>query len=231
MRITLKSGIWSLLGFLACAVAVVAVAHHPAVSAFFKPESVSRWVQTLGLWGPLGILAVSLVLPFLFLPRWPVVFVAGALYGILGGTVIGTVAGTLGAGIHFVLSRRLFHPLGDKIRRRFKLPERMDDRQAVILIFVLRAFPLSNYGLTNILAGALGMRIAPFMLATLLGMIPSTMMYAAWGKLVKQPSPEYYALAVGLVILLMAGSWLVGRRILAPPAERSEDDELDPSGG
>jgi uncharacterized membrane protein YdjX (TVP38/TMEM64 family) len=231
MRVTVKSGVWGLVGFLAFAIALVAVAHHPAVRGWFTAEAISRWVESFGLWGPLGILAISLVLPFVFLPRWPVVFVAGALSGIAWGTVIGICAGTLGAALHFALSRKLFHPVGDRVRRRFKLPERLSDKQAFLLIFTLRAFPLANYGLTNLMAGALGMRLGPFLLSTFFGMIPSTLMYATWGKLVKKPSPAYYALAIGLVILLMAGSWLAGRRILVPPAERSEDDELDPAGG
>lgn len=231
MRITLKSGIWSLIGFLGFAVVVVAAAHIPAVREHLTVASITEWVQKLGYWGPLGILAISTVLPFLFLPRWPVVFVAGALYGIVWGTVIGTLAGTIGAVIHFVLSRKLFHPLGDRVRRRFKLPARMDDRHTLILIFTLRAFPLSNYALTNLLAGALGMRLGPFTAATLAGMIPSTLMYAAWGKLLQKPSAGYYTLAIALVVVLALGSWLVGRKVLAPQAERSEDDELDPAGG
>jgi uncharacterized membrane protein YdjX (TVP38/TMEM64 family) len=227
---TLKSGLWGLVGFLALATVLVAVAHLPGVRGYLSVEGINAWVETLGYWGPVGILVVSLVLPFLFLPRWPVVFVAGALYGILWGTVIGTVAGALGAILHFMLSRRLVHTIGERARRRFKLPEHMGDYQAGILIFTLRAFPLSSYPLTNLLAGALGMKVGPFALATVAGMIPSTLMYAAWGKLMQKPSPGYYVLSVMLVAVLFLGAWLAGRKILTPDPERSETLEHDPTG-
>lgn len=226
----LPTGISGLLIFLAFAGAVVAVAHIPAVSGRLNVKSISTWVEQLGMWGPVGILVISLALPFLLLPRWPVVFVAGALYGIVGGSIVGCVAGTLGALFHYLFASRLFRSAGHRVRERFHLPEHMDNRKAWVVIFSMRAFPLSNYGLTNLLAGALGMRWGPFASATFIGMIPSTVMYAAWGKLLKKPSPGYYALAIALVVALSLGSWWMGRKMLGAPAERSKDGH-DLAGG
>ena len=232
MRLKIKSGIASLAVFLAFAVAIVFVGHIPVVREHLSSKSIIAWVDHLGFWrGALAIVGISTVLPFFLLPRWPVAFVAGALYGIVGGTVIGTIAGTIGAMIHFVLSRRLFHPVGDRVRKRFNLPDRMDDHQAWVLIFTLRAFPLSNYGLTNLLAGALGLRLLPFIGATFVGMIPSTLMYAAWGKLLQRPSAGYYTLAIALVTALALGSWWAGKKLIPARPERSDDDEVDLVGG
>lgn len=231
MRLKITSRAGGLVAFLAVAVALVAVAHIPTVREHLTVTAITGWVERLGLWGPLAIVGISVVLPFMFLPRWPVVFVAGALYGILWGTVLGTVAGTVGAVIHFLLSKPLFHPVGDRVRKRFNLPEHMDDRQTWLLLFTLRAFPLSNNSLTNLLAGALGMRLTPFIGATFIGTIPATLMYAAWGKLLQKPSPAYYALAVALVALLALGSWWIGKKILPARNERSDADEVDLAGG
>lgn len=230
MRISIKSGIWSLAGFLAGSAVLVGVAHLPAVHDRLTVASIQSWVEGLGFWGPLGLVAVSAVLPFLFLPRWPVAVVAGALYGILLGTAIGTLAGTLGALFHYVLSKRLAHRAGRQILQRFNLPEQMSDRRAVLLVFTLRVFPLSNYGLTNLLAGALGLRMGPFVAATFLGMIPSTLMYATTGKLLQRPSAGYYALAILLVVLLTGGTWLLGRRFLKGGSAEVEID-IDTTGG
>jgi uncharacterized membrane protein YdjX (TVP38/TMEM64 family) len=230
MRVKLPAGIPSLLLFLALAGVVVAVAHIPVVQKHLNVKSISHWVEHLGIWGPVGILGLSLLFPFMLLPRWPLVFVAGALYGIVGGSIVGCVAGTIGALFHYLVASRMFRTAGHRVRERFHLPEHMDNRKAWILIFTLRAFPLSNYGLTNMLAGALGMRWGPFSSATFIGMIPSTIMYAAWGKLLKKPSPGYYALAISLVVLLSIGSWWMGRKVLGSHGERSKDG-LDLAGG
>ncbi len=231
MRVKLKFGSRGLLLFLVFAVAAVLIGRHPAIKAHLSEDSIRAWVGHLGVWGPLAILGISMALPFLFLPRWPVVFVAGALYGIVIGTVIGTAAGTLGAIVHFALARRMFKSAGERVRKRFRLSDRISDRQAFMVIFGLRAFPLSNYGLTNLLASALNMRMLPFIGSTFLGMIPSTLMYAAWGKMMRKPSPGYLALAIGLVVALTLGSWWAGRKWLPVREERSDTDEGDLVGG
>jgi uncharacterized membrane protein YdjX (TVP38/TMEM64 family) len=231
MRLKLKFGSGGLLLFLIFAVAAVLAGRLPAVRAYLSEESIKAGVVSLGLWGPLVILGISLALPFLFLPRWPVVFVAGALYGMVNGTVIGVAAGTLGAIAHFALARRMFKSAGERVRKKFRLSERLDDRKAFVVIFGLRAFPLSNYGLTNLLASALGMRMLPFIGATILGMIPSTLMYAAWGKMMRKPSAGYLALAIGLVVVLTLGSWWLGKKWLPIREERSDADDSDLVGG
>ncbi len=231
MRVKLKSGTGGLLLFLGFAIVAVLVGRHPAVRQYLSEESIKAWVERLGVWGPLALLGLSLALPFLFLPRWPVGFVAGTLYGIVAGTLIGTAMGTLGAMVHFALSRRLFKTIGERMRKRFQLPDRMENRKAVPLIFGLRAFPLSNNGLTNLLAGAINMRLLPFMAATFLGMVPSTLMYAAWGKLMRKPSPGHTALAVGLVVILVLGAWWLGRQWMPVRSERSDADDDDLVGG
>ncbi|MFO7535788.1 MAG: VTT domain-containing protein [Kiritimatiellia bacterium] len=220
-----------LAAFVAVAVALVAAAHIPAVREHLTVAEITGWVERLGFWAPLAIVGISAVLPFMFLPRWPVVFVAGALYGVLWGSILGSIAGTIGALAHFLLSKPLFHSVGDRVRKRFNLPDHMDDHQTWILLFTLRVFPLSNNSLTNLLAGALGMRVTPFIGATFIGTIPSTLMYAAWGKLLQKPSSAYYALAVALVAVLALGSWWIGKKLLPARNERSDSDEVDLAGG
>ncbi len=231
MRLKLKFGTAGLLLFLAFAISAVLIGRLPVVRACLSEDAITRWVQNLGFLGPLVILGLSLALPFLFLPRWPVVFVAGALYGIVNGTVIGIAAGTLGAMAQFALAKWMFKSAADRVRKRFGLMERMSDRKAFVVIFGLRAFPLSNYGLTNLLASALGMRMLPFIVATLLGMLPSTLMYAAWGKMMRKPSTGYLTLAIGLVAILTLGSWWLGRTWMPVRDERSDEDDGNLAGG
>ena len=220
-----------LCAFLVFAAAAVVAGRHPAVRPYLSEPFIQEWAGRLGVWGPMAIVGLSLVLPFLFLPRWPLVFAAGALYGMVYGTLLGTAAGTLGALLHFTFSRRLLRPAGDRVRRRFGLPERMGDRQAMLLLFSVRAFPFSNYGLTNLLAAAINMRLAPFAVATALGMMPSTALIAAWGKLMRKPAPAFFALAIGLTIAMGAAAWWLGRHGLAMLEERRGSDGENLVGG
>ena len=125
-------------------------------------------------------------------------------------------ASTLGAWLHFRLARHAFgkvarrHPVAARWRQALSDPHR-----AFLALFLLRAFPLSNFTATNILAGALGMRGRVYLPATLLGMIPSTLFYACCGKLVRKPAMEYYLLLGVLFLAILLGT-LLARRLLLP---------------
>jgi uncharacterized membrane protein YdjX (TVP38/TMEM64 family) len=79
-------------------------------------------------------------------------------------------------------------------------------------VFLLRAFPLSNFVLTNLLAGALHLRTDVYVLSSFLGMIPSSVMYSAWGKFAKKPGAGFLALIFSVLILLIAGGVFFRRR-------------------
>lgn len=205
-----------LLAFLLFAVAAVLLSRFTPLGEWLTMEKVRRTAEGLGVWGPLVIAAVGIFSPLLFLPRWPVAFVSGLLYGVFWGTVLATTVSTLGAWLHFLQARTLLSGYSAVLLRRSGFAgKEIPPGRVFSIIFFLRAFPLSNFVATNLLAGALRMKLGNYLLATFFGMIPSTVMYAAWGKLMKKPDPSVFYLAVGAVLLLLAGT-AVARRYLRP---------------
>ena len=212
--------------FLFVAVTGLAIGRITGAGAYLNVDAIAGLAGQLGPRGPLYIVLAGLLTPLLFLPRWPIAFLAGLLYGVGWGTALAVAASAGGAWLHFLLSRTLLAPLSDRLRRRYGVAHLAipRDKQFMVL-FVLRAFPLSSFVMTNLLAGALKLSRSRYMLATVLGMIPSTLLYAAWGKLMKKPEPHFYALAVLALVLVVAGS-VVAQRFLQPllartgPAER-----------
>lgn len=211
--------------FLLIAVAGVALSHFTKIGDYFETGSISGLADRLGPHGVLVIFVAGAVTPLMFLPRWPIAFLAGLLYGVGWGTLLATAASTVGAWLHFVLSRTLLAPASEKIKQRFGW-QHLDiprEKQFMVL-FLLRAFPLSNFVATNILAGALKMSRSRYLFATFFGMIPSSVMYAAWGKLMKKPDSQFYGVAVLAVVLIVVGSVLAQRYIapwLRPPPAKS----------
>ncbi|MCZ7591951.1 MAG: VTT domain-containing protein [Kiritimatiellae bacterium] len=202
--------------FLLIAGAGVALSHFTKLGEYFDAHSIADLAGRMGANGALVIFAAGALTPLMFLPRWPIAFLAGLLYGVGWGTALATVASTLGAWLHFVLSRTLLAPMSEKIKRRFHW-EHLDiprDKQFMVL-FLLRAFPLSSFVATNILAGALKVSRSRYLTATFLGMIPSTVMYAAWGKLMKKPDSQFYGVAALAVVLIVVGS-VLAHRYIAP---------------
>ena len=185
------------------------------VRGWFTVERVSDLAARAGVWGPVVIGVAALVTPFLFLPRWPIALVCGLLYGIGWGSLLANVASTAGAVAHYAFARTLLAPSSERLLRRYGM-DRLDvpsDKAFVVLIF-LRAFPLSNFVATNLLAGALRVRARTYVVASFLGMIPSTLLYAAWGKMLKQQTKGFYALAGVTLVVLVAGTLAAQRWFL-----------------
>jgi uncharacterized membrane protein YdjX (TVP38/TMEM64 family) len=111
----------------------------------------------------------------------------GALVTIAGGLLFGTVLGgalaitgaSIGAVILFLAARYAFAdivppraaPFMARIRPRI-------ERDGFLYLLALRLVPLFPFWLLNLVAAACGMRLLPFTLATVLGIIPGTFVYA-----------------------------------------------------
>ncbi len=106
--------------------------------------------------------------------------------GLLFGTVLGamlTVAGaTIGSILIFSAARSALAPL--LAARAGPFLDRFRDglkRDAFSYILALRLIPVIPFWLVNLAPALLGVRLAPFALATALGIIPATTVYAALG--------------------------------------------------
>jgi uncharacterized membrane protein YdjX (TVP38/TMEM64 family) len=151
-------------------------------------------------------------------PSFLLTFAAGAVFGLWRGTLYAYVGATLGSSAVYALAV----PLG---RTRVlawvdRDPRMAAARKAVVgrsawIQFLLRLSPLVPYNLLNYTLALSGVRYRDFVIASL-GMLPTTMMYAYYGKVVGdvtrvavgvQPprGPEYYALLViGLIATVLA---------------------------
>ncbi len=184
---------------------------------FLSPEHVSGIVRALGWKGPLFLAIFAVVTPVFFIPRWPVAFAAGLLYGLLWGGLLANAASTVGAIFHYLMARTLLAPVAGRIMRRYSsLSGWVSGGKAFFALVLLRAFPFSNFSVTNMLAGAVRMPLLPYAAGSFLGMIPSTLLYAAWGKCVKQPSFRYQA-AAWIVLAAVIGAALLIRNKIRPP--------------
>lgn len=210
-----RRGIAKLIVFVLFACAALAVSVFTPIGDYFSKENIGDLVARLGVWGPVGLVAVSLVSPLFFLPRWPVAWVSGLLYGIFWGTILATLASSLGALVHYVFARTLLAPSARRVLARFQLEEsNFSQKSLFYMFFFMRAFPLSNYVATNMLAGAMKVRPATYIAATVLGMIPSSIMYAAWGKVMKERTSSFSMVAIFSVIFILLGCILVQKKIL-----------------
>lgn len=108
---------------------------------------------------------------------------SGFLFGSIGGTVVVVLVATLGATIVFLLAKWLFHDwfyerFGDRIGGMSK--EFKD--HAFTHLLVLRLVPIFPFFLVNIAPAFTQISLRDYVVATLIGIIPGSFVYAHAGR-------------------------------------------------
>ncbi len=109
---------------------------------------------------------------------------AGFLFGTWIGGLVAVVAATLGATAVFLIART---SLGEPLRRRatgaaFRRMQTGFQENALSYLMVLRLIPLFPFWLVNLVPAFLGVPLRTFVLATAVGMLPGTLVYASLGN-------------------------------------------------
>ena len=107
----------------------------------------------------------------------------GFMFGPFLGTVLAVIAATAGSTLFFLIART---SLGALLSERAgpRLLSIRDGFQAegISYLLFLRLVPAFPFWLVNLAAAAFGMKLAPYVVATLIGIIPGTFVYAYFGS-------------------------------------------------
>ena len=132
--------------------------------------------------------ALYVVVTALSLPGAAVMTVAaGALFGLLQGTVLVSFASTIGAILAFLVSRYL---LRDSVQQRFgsrlAAVNRGIERDGVFYLFTLRLVPAFPFFLINLLMGLTPIKAWTFYWVSQIGMLAGTLVYVNAGTQIAQ---------------------------------------------
>lgn len=107
---------------------------------------------------------------------------AGALFGLVEGVVIASISSTIGATLAMLSARFVAR---DWVRARFPKAVRTVDegleRDGNFYLLSLRLVPLFPFFLVNLAMGLTAMRVLPFALVSMAGMLPGTFLYVNAG--------------------------------------------------
>jgi uncharacterized membrane protein YdjX (TVP38/TMEM64 family) len=172
-----------------------------------------------GLAGEAGFVLAGALLCAVGVPRQAVAFAGGYAFGAAGGGLLSLGAQMLGCGADFLWARLLAR---DWARRRVRgRLARLDAFLAAhpfTATLSIRLLPIGSNILLNLLAGVSGVAALPFLVATLLGYLPQTIIFALLGGGVQVGHTAQMGVAVLLFAASMAGGLLLLRRTrrLAP---------------
>ncbi len=139
---------------------------------------------------------------------------AGALFGLVWGTVIASFASTLGATLAFLCSRLLFRDwVRARFGRRLAPIEAGVEKDGARYLFSLRLVPAVPFFLINLAMGLTPIRTLTFAWVSQVGMLAGTLVFVNAGtQLAQIESPAGLLSPVLILSLLLLASfpWLVG---------------------
>jgi uncharacterized membrane protein YdjX (TVP38/TMEM64 family) len=172
-----------------------------------SPVQLRDWAQSLGPWFPLAFLAAHVVVTVLPFPRTAFTLAAGLLFGPMLGVLIAVVASTASAVLAVLLVRAAGWQLSRLVRHR--KVERVDEQlrqRGWPAMLSLRLIPVLPFSAINYAAGASRVRLLPYTLATLAGLLPGTAAVVVLGDaLAGHPTPTLLVASLVTGALGLAG--------------------------
>jgi uncharacterized membrane protein YdjX (TVP38/TMEM64 family) len=175
----MRASLPRLLTALALASAIVAAV---AWRDQFGLAQLRLWIEQAGILAPLLFVLLYTLATLLFLPGSVLTLAGGALFGPLWGTCYSLGGATLGATLAFLLARYL---TGDWVTRRAggRLARLVEGVNAEGWRFVAftRLVPLFPFNLLNYALGLTRIPLLPYVLASLVFMLPGAFAYTWLG--------------------------------------------------
>src|SRR5688500_18255110 len=166
----------------------------------------AEWVQGLGVWGPVVFIAGYAVAAVALLPGSVLTLAAGAIFGLLGGTAYVFVGAVIGSSLAFFVARYLARNAVERRlagNPRFAAVDRAIGREGRKIVFLLRLSPVFPFNLLNYALGLTRVRFVDYLVASL-GMLPGTLLYVYYGKVIG----DVAALASGAAVERDAAYWI-----------------------
>ncbi len=201
VSLAILAGVWGLLQLL-------------GMPESFSPATIAAWLNSQGSLGP-ALLMLLMVLAVVVgpIPTLPISAASGLAFGMVAGTAIAATGALVGALVAFWLARILGR---DAIRKRFPdnpvLARDGSQRALAITILLTRLIPVFSFALISYAAGVTAITTWRFAIATFLGMLPMTFVFAGLGQTVElHPVLTIGAGALVLAIMVYL-PWALSRR-------------------
>ncbi len=145
-----------------------------------------EWIEDLGPVG-MGVYALLYILAcVLFVPGSILTLGAGAIYGVVAGSLLVSVSSTLGATAAFLVGRYVARGwIAKKIEgnARFSAIDDAVADEGWKMVGLTRLSPVFSFNLLNYAYGLTRVSLREYVLASWIGMLPGTVMYVYLGSL------------------------------------------------
>ncbi|WP_245577133.1 TVP38/TMEM64 family protein [Maridesulfovibrio zosterae] len=188
-------------------------------------SALADWVDARGNFAPLFFMLINIAGMIFVLPQTIFVVVAGVLFGAVKGTAICLVSMAVGSSISFFMGRFVFKRF---ILRKFgKDPnfiklEVLSHRHPLKVLALSRIVPVVPYSVANYLWSITKVRFFPFLMMSILCIIPETVFLATGGHILSAGVVKGTLNWKFLAVLVSAGALIF---FLVKAVRKGLDDE------
>jgi len=175
------------------------------------PDVIAQWVSARGMAAPLLLMVIMMIAVVVGpIPTLPVSAASGLAFGMAGGTLVASLGALAGALIALAISRCIARePVRRKLGDNPVFREDASQRALFWGVFVTRLVPLFSFALISYAAGLTAIQIWRYALATWLGMLPMTLVFAGLGhSFPLHPAATAAAGTLLLLIMVVTPYWL-----------------------
>jgi uncharacterized membrane protein YdjX (TVP38/TMEM64 family) len=187
-------------------------------------------IESSGAWAPVLFVLLQAVVTITPLPRTVFTVAAGVLFGSVAGLALTVTATTLAAVAALLLVRVVG---GGFVERHAHRPgvawvQSRLDHSGLLAMVSLRLIPAIPFAVMNYAAGLAGVRVLPFAVGTVLGVLPGTVAVVVLGDAVSSGNahPAMFAMSLTGGLLGLAGATWAARR--GPAASSAAEPEPEP---
>jgi uncharacterized membrane protein YdjX (TVP38/TMEM64 family) len=187
-------------------VSALAGVHFSPLGEYLKISNLGMLQQKLqGLKGlaPVIFLIGGALLITLGTPRSVVSILGGLVFGLWGGILLALLSALLGSTMIFGLTKWLGRPLfKQKVAEYLAAIENHTKADGLLLVIIMRQLPLTSL-LINVLIGLTSISWTIFMLGSVIGLLPETIIFALFGSSLQQSFILRVSVASSLWIILI----------------------------
>lgn len=213
----------------ALVLATLAVGALALTYGWVDQQSLRGLVADSGAWGKAAYVLGVVVMELIWLPRAWGLLAGGVLFGPVWGAGLSMVGDMLGGAISYALARGLARQWARQLISRRPGAERVLDllarRHGGATVAFLRVCPVAHYTLSSYAAGMAGVKPAPYLLGTAVGILPAAIIYPLAGHAALSPGSPLFWIASALVLVFFAVTLVASRNLLRREAARGKAEE------
>jgi uncharacterized membrane protein YdjX (TVP38/TMEM64 family) len=189
------------------------------------PQIIRDWILSFGWMAPPLYILLFTFRPFVLFPVTILSLTGGLAFGALWGSIFTIIGATLGALLSFLVSRYFGKKLVNKqwTGKWSKLEKRLE-AQGFFYILLIRLIPFISFDLISYAAGLSKIRILPYLLGTVIGIIPITIAFNFLGSSFMKGSINTIFVAI-LMIAAVVAIPLIFRKKLDPMHDQEERNQ------